>query len=243
MKTKLLTRQSILLTRFCLPACCAIAGTLVASTLFANVTGTWQTTMGQANLEQSGSQVLGTLLNNGQAYLVKGTALGNQLNLKLSINGNVIHSIENVVLASNGASGTGRYRSLQGSGLSSPFSMTAQAGGAGNGGGNSGGQGGGQGGPTPAYNIAGSWISALGPIKLTQTENKVRGELKFNNGVVAVLNGTIVNSDYNFQWGIDGQILGSGSLHLSQDMKTLQGTYVDNRVGHPVSLKFTRSQQ
>jgi hypothetical protein len=74
----------------------------------------------------------------------------------------------------------------------------------------------------------------LGDVSLNQKENTVTGELRFSNGIVANLHGTIVNRDYTFDWGIHGQQLGTGNLKLTSDGKTLNGSYVDNRVGTPI---------
>lgn len=89
-----------------------------------DITGPWNTTLGRANLQQTGSEVLGTLMGEDDTfYLVQGTHVGDAVNLTLSVNGQALRTIE--VGPRDDGSYAGSYRSAQGgSGLASIFSMS-----------------------------------------------------------------------------------------------------------------------
>ena len=213
------------------------------------VAGDWQSSIGKFNLEQNGNRVLGTCLNDrGEVFLVKGEIANERMQLSLSTSGTVQLVMEGLTPDTNQSRFNGRYRRPGGraGGLASTITLTrklniivmnptnsgGQAGTVGNGTGGVG---------NPAgVNLSGNWNSNLGSVKFTQEGKTVRGELTFANGLTAVLNGTVEGRDYNFQWGVGGQTLGTGHLYYKNDNRTLDGTYTDNRIGQPSPFKLDR---
>lgn len=213
------------------------------------VTGDWLSPLGQFNLEQTGTRLLGTCVNEEkQAFLVKGEIVNDRMQLSLSRSGNVRWVLEGLATDAQQSRFRGRVsKRVNGrAGLSSSIELTRKLnivvmtptnpGGQGGTGGNSDA---GAGTPTTA-NISGKWDSNLGKVSLTQDGNSVKGELVFANGITAVMSGTMTGRDYNFQWGIGGQTLGTGHLNYKNNNRTLKGTYTDNRIGQPTPFRLTR---
>ncbi len=96
--------------------------------------------------------------------------------------------------------------------------------------------------PTPTqHNLAGKWSSNLGIVEFTQQGDAARGQLRFANGAIAVINGTVQGQTLVFKWGIAGQELGHGSLTASQDGQHWSGNYSDLSKGTTQAFALQRA--
>lgn len=88
--------------------------------------------------------------------------------------------------------------------------------------------------------LAGGWNSNLGPVRFIQTSNQVTGSLRFPNGAVAVIRGTVQGNRLDFGWGIEGKEIGTGVLTSIDGGRSWTGSYRDNSQGTSGEFRLTR---
>ena len=76
-----------------------------------------------------------------------------------------------------------------------------------------------------AANVSGDWSSNLGSVGFRQVGSQVSGTLRYPNGAVAAINGTIRGNTLSFRFSIAPGVGGTGSLALSGDGDRLRGRY------------------
>ena len=87
---------------------------------------------------------------------------------------------------------------------------------------------------TRPLNVAGRWTSNLGDVLFRQSPaagNAVTGELRFANGAVATIAGTIRGDTLTFRWSIGPDVHGDGALRASEGGNRLSGSYTDRSQG------------
>ena len=75
--------------------------------------------------------------------------------------------------------------------------------------------------------ISGQWNSNLGAVALRQSGTQVQGTLRFQNGAVASIAGTVQGGTFTFRWFIAQNSRGGGTLTLDQTGNRLSGSYDD----------------
>ena len=94
---------------------------------------------------------------------------------------------------------------------------------------------------TPATNLSGNWDSNLGSVSLRQSGNRVSGTLRFSNGAVATLTGTVQGTSFSFRWNVpNSQVHGDGTLTASANGARLSGPYTDRSAGTQGQSVLTR---
>src|SRR3990167_4842513 len=79
--------------------------------------------------------------------------------------------------------------------------------------------------------VSGNWSSNLGAVAFRQSGNQITGSLRFSNGAVASLAGTLQGRSLHFRWSVNQQAFGDGSLTLDASGNRLSGRYADRGQG------------
>jgi len=80
-------------------------------------------------------------------------------------------------------------------------------------------------------NVAGRWTSNLGQVQLRQSGSQVTGTLRFSNGAVAQITGTVQGDSLEFGWSITREVRGDGTLRATDGGNRLSGPYTDRSKG------------
>jgi hypothetical protein len=176
------------------------------------IAGQWSSNMGDIAFNQNEAGVSGSLrFSNGAVAILRGNMEGSKFTFTWGIEGKELGG-GLLVLSADGKQLKGNY-SDKAKGTSGDFVLQRK-------------------GKIEVRNfqlqpanVTGKWKSNLGSISFKQTGDTVKGDLRFSNGAVAVLNGTVAKNKLRFTWGINGQQLGDGELTISGDK--MDGTYTD----------------
>ena len=176
------------------------------------IAGQWSSNIGDVAFNQNEAGVSGSLrFSNGAVAILRGNMDGTKFTFKWGIEGKELGDGV-LVLSEDGKQLKGKYTDkaqgtsgdfvLQRKGKFDVRNLQVQSDG-----------------------VAGKWTSNLGPVTFKQTGDTVKGDLRFSNGAVAVLNGNVTGNKLRFTWGIGGQQLGDGELTISGNK--MDGTYTD----------------